>query len=111
MNVSFFARDEPEYCWDMLNENDYGGRERLLQHYIIHSLTSGIVSLSCYDVTGSGVPDMLVGREDGVVEVYSFDDSGEPRVQFTHVRKLKCSCVDGCYSIACLINHLKLDSS
>ena len=68
-------------------------------HSLTHSLSvhAGIVSLSCYDVTGSGVPDMLVGREDGVVEVYSFDDSGEPRVQFTHVRKLQCSRVDRWY--------------
>ena len=69
--------------------------------YIEHSFSfvyAGIVSLSCYDVTGSGVPDMLVGREDGVVEVYSFDDSGEPRVQFTHVRKLQRSRVNRCYA-------------
>ena len=35
---------------------------------------------------------MLVGREDGVVEVYSFDESGEPRIQFTHVSMCVCVC-------------------
>lgn len=61
-------RDAPEYCWDMLNEHKYGG----------------ISSISCFDVNESGVPDILLGRNDGVVEVYSMDENNQPRIQFTH---------------------------
>ena len=27
----------------------------------------------------------MVGRDDGVVEVYSMDDSNQPRLKYTHV--------------------------
>lgn len=38
-------------------------------------------------MTGDGNQDILVGRDDGTVEVYMLDDSGEPRLKATHVRK------------------------
>ena len=41
--------------------------------------------LSTFDLSGDGVEEMVVGRDDGVVEVYSIDDSGQPRLKFTHV--------------------------
>ncbi|XP_064405547.1 Bardet-Biedl syndrome 7 protein homolog [Halichondria panicea] len=59
---------EPNYRWDMLNERKYGG----------------ISCISTWDITGDGVADIIVGRDDGVVEVYGFEDSDEPRLQFTH---------------------------
>ena len=37
-------------------------------------------------MTGDGNQDILVGRDDGTVEVYMMDDSGEPRLKATHVR-------------------------
>ena len=61
---------EPSYRWDMLNERKHGG----------------ITSLATTDLTGDGLPDIIVGRDNGVVEVYGFDDSDEPRLKFTHVR-------------------------
>ncbi len=60
---------EPSYRWDMLNEKKYGG----------------IICLATSDVTGDGLPEILVGRNDGVVEVYSMDEANEPRLRFTHV--------------------------
>ena len=60
---------EPSYRWDMLNENKYGG----------------IQCMSTADITGDGLPDILVGRDDGVVEVYGFDEANEPRLIYTHV--------------------------
>lgn len=61
---------EPSYRWDMLNERRYGG----------------VASIATSDLTGDGIPEILVGRDDGVVEVYGFEDSDEPRLKFTHVR-------------------------
>ncbi len=60
---------EPNYRWDMLNERKYGG----------------ISCISTWDITGDGLADIIVGRDDGVVEVYGFEDNDEPRLQFTHV--------------------------
>ena len=70
---------EPNYRWDMLNERKYGG----------------ISCISTWDITGDGVADIIVGRDDGVVEVYGFEDSDEPRLQFTHVSPV-CVCVCVC---------------
>ncbi|XP_075738416.1 BBSome complex member BBS7 [Rhipicephalus microplus] len=43
-----------------------------------------ITCLGSYDMTGDGVMDLLVGRNDGQVEVYSFKDSGEPLLRFSY---------------------------
>ena len=64
---------EPNYRWDMLNEKKYGG----------------ISCMATSDLSGDGVADILVGRDDGVVEAYHMDESNEPRLCFTHVRTTK----------------------
>ena len=45
----------------------------------------GVACLSTFDLSGDGVEEIVVGRDDGVVEVYSMDDSDQPRLKFTHV--------------------------
>jgi Bardet-Biedl syndrome 7 protein len=34
---------------------------------------------------GDGVKDLLVGRDDGMVEVYSFENANEPVLRFDQV--------------------------
>ena len=41
--------------------------------------------MDTYDITGDGVGDLLIGRDDGGVEVYGFDSSGEPALRYEHV--------------------------
>ena len=69
MGLVKLQANEPSYRWDMLNERRYGG----------------ITTIATSDLTGDGVCDIVVGRDDGVVEVYGFEDSDEPRLKFTHV--------------------------
>lgn len=57
--------------------------KKLLQ--IRFCLLSGILCIDSYDIIGDGVNDVLVGRDDGTVEVYGFDSSGEPTLRFEHV--------------------------
>lgn len=37
---------------------------------------------------GDGVKDLLVGRDDGMVEMYSFDNANEPVLRFDQVSSL-----------------------
>ncbi|XP_049268144.1 Bardet-Biedl syndrome 7 protein homolog [Rhipicephalus sanguineus] len=52
----------------------------------IENLNGGgsITCLGSYDITGDGALDLLVGRNDGQVEIYSFSDLGEPMLRFTY---------------------------
>ena len=38
-----------------------------------------------YDITGDGVKDLIVGRHDGNIEVYAYDDESEPILKFSNV--------------------------
>ena len=69
MGLVKLTSSEPSYRWDMLNEKKYGG----------------IVCLATSDVSENGLDEILVGRDDGVVEVYGLDETNEPRLRFTHV--------------------------
>lgn len=57
----------------------------LANMYVATCQTSGILCIDTYDIIGDGVNDILVGRDDGTVEVYSLDSSNEPMLRFDHV--------------------------
>ena len=41
-----------------------------------------------FDMTGDGVRELIVGRDDGSVQIYSYDDGEEaaPTLRYTYVR-------------------------
>ena len=47
-----------------------------------------ISALETFDITADGTPDVIVGRSDGTVQVFSVDDGGEPTQRFKHVSYL-----------------------
>lgn len=51
----------------------------------LYFLPSGILCIDTYDIIGDGVNDILVGRDDGTVEVHGFDSNSEPTLRFEHV--------------------------
>lgn len=55
----------------------------------------GILGLDTYDIIGDGVSDVLVGRDDGTVEVYGFDSEGEPTLRFEHVLSESVTSIQG----------------
>lgn len=57
----------------------------LANMYVATCQISGILCIDTYDIIGDGVNDILVGRDDGTVEVYSLDSSNEPMLRFDHV--------------------------
>ena len=54
--------------------------------FILNWYAIGITCISTFDMMGDGNQDILIGRDDGTVEVYMLDDSGEPRLKAMHVR-------------------------
>lgn len=63
------AAHEPVLKWETAND------DRL----------SGISCLDNYDITNDGIIDLLVGREDGIVEVYSYNSLDQPFLKYTYV--------------------------
>ncbi|XP_072290934.1 Bardet-Biedl syndrome 7 protein [Eucyclogobius newberryi] len=55
----------------------------------------GVLCLDTYDITGDGVSDVLVGRDDGTVEVFGFDSAGDPTLRFEHVLSESVTSVQG----------------
>ncbi|XP_062281437.1 Bardet-Biedl syndrome 7 protein-like [Scomber scombrus] len=55
----------------------------------------GILCIDTYDIIGDGVNDILVGRDDGTVEVYGFDNSSEPALRFEHVLSESVTSIQG----------------
>ncbi|XP_055081065.1 Bardet-Biedl syndrome 7 protein isoform X1 [Periophthalmus magnuspinnatus] len=55
----------------------------------------GILCVDTYDIIGDGVSDVLVGRDDGTVEVYGFDSSGDPTLRFEHVLSESVTSIQG----------------
>lgn len=65
VQISYSA---PEHIWEIPNDKQYGN----------------VLSLSTYDVSNDGVHDLLVGRADGIVEVYAFDEGNQPFQHFKY---------------------------
>lgn len=66
--------EEPLPKWELANE------KRL----------SGVTGLDSYDITNDGVMDLLVSREDGIIEVYSYDSMDNPILKYTYVKTNFC---------------------
>lgn len=69
----------PEHVWEVGNEKQNGD----------------VLSLDFFDVSNNGTKDMLVGRADGVVEVYGFDESNSPFQHFKYTLSESITAVSG----------------
>ena len=63
--------EEPLPKWELTNE------KRL----------AGVTGLDSYDITNDGAMDLLVSREDGIIEVYSYDSMDNPILKYTYVSR------------------------
>ncbi|KAF6731593.1 Bardet-Biedl syndrome 7-like protein [Oryzias melastigma] len=55
----------------------------------------GILCVDTFDIIGDGVNDVLVGRDDGTVQVYGFDSANEPTLRFEHVLSESVTSIQG----------------
>ncbi|XP_064637282.1 Bardet-Biedl syndrome 7 protein homolog isoform X2 [Lineus longissimus] len=74
-----FDRVSPNHRWVVPNEKRSGG----------------VLSLDNYDITADGVLDLLVGRDDGLVEVYGYDEADEPVKRYSTLCSESVTAVQG----------------
>ncbi|XP_066089945.1 Bardet-Biedl syndrome 7 protein isoform X1 [Saccopteryx bilineata] len=70
---------KPIHKWEIRNEKKRGG----------------ILCADSFDIMGDGVKDLLVGRDDGMVEVYCFDNANEPVLCFNQVLSESVTSIQG----------------
>lgn len=46
---------------------------------------SGVSCIESFDITNDGVMDLIVSRDDGLIEVYSYDSMDNPELKYTYV--------------------------
>ncbi|XP_054708555.1 Bardet-Biedl syndrome 7 protein homolog [Uloborus diversus] len=44
----------------------------------------GVLCLDNYDITDDGIKDLIIGRSDGLIEVYGYDEAENPAPRFTY---------------------------
>lgn len=69
----------PTHKWEIQNEKKRGG----------------ILCVDSFDIMGDGVKDLLVGRDDGMVEVYSFNNANEPVLRFDQALSESVTSIQG----------------
>ncbi|XP_066926836.1 Bardet-Biedl syndrome 7 protein homolog [Clytia hemisphaerica] len=69
----------PEHVWEIGNEKQSGD----------------VLSLDLYDVSSNGTKDLLVGRADGVIEVYGFDEGSNPFQHYKYTLSESITAVSG----------------
>lgn len=69
----------PEHVFELTNEKQ----------------SSDVSSVDMFDVSNNGTQDLLVGRADGVIEVYGFDDAGSPFQHFKYSLSESITSVSG----------------
>lgn len=69
----------PQHKWELPNEKRSGG----------------VLSMDNFDITADGTLDLILGRDDGQVEIYSFDEADEPVHRFGHTCAESVTSVQG----------------
>ena len=64
-----FARHSPSHKWEIPNDKRHGS----------------VLALEMFDITADGVADVLIGRDDGLVQVFGFDEMEEPVQRYSQV--------------------------
>ncbi|GCB66885.1 hypothetical protein scyTo_0013629 [Scyliorhinus torazame] len=73
------TKSSPLHRWEISNEKKRGGA----------------LCVDYYDVLGDGVKELLVGRDDGIVEIYGFDNNNEPVLRFEHTLSESITSIQG----------------
>uniref|UniRef100_A0A8C5LHY1 Bardet-Biedl syndrome 7 n=1 Tax=Leptobrachium leishanense TaxID=445787 RepID=A0A8C5LHY1_9ANUR len=73
------TKNLPVPKWEIFNEKKRGG----------------VLCIDSFDIMGDGVKDLLIGRDDGSVEVYGYDSTNEPVLRYEHVLTESITSIQG----------------
>ncbi|KAK2188574.1 hypothetical protein NP493_128g04020 [Ridgeia piscesae] len=73
------SRSAPSHKWEISNSRR----------------NAGILCMDNFDMTGDGILDLLVGRDDGLVEIYGYDETDEPVSRFNHTLSESVTSIQG----------------
>ncbi|XP_020863990.1 BBSome complex member BBS7 isoform X2 [Phascolarctos cinereus] len=79
LGIIQITTSNPVHKWELRNEKKRGG----------------VLCVDYFDIVGDGVKDLLVGRDDGVVEVYGFDAANEPVLRFDQALSESVTSIQG----------------
>lgn len=51
----------------------------------LFSSSLGILCIDSFDILGDGVKELLVGRDDGMIEIYNFESADDPVLRHDYV--------------------------
>ncbi|XP_044875338.1 Bardet-Biedl syndrome 7 protein isoform X1 [Mauremys mutica] len=69
----------PVHKWEVRNEKKRGG----------------ILCIDNFDILGDGVKELLVGRDDGMLEIYNFESTNEPILRYDHALSESITSIQG----------------
>lgn len=56
-----------------------------MHNKLLFLLYLGVLCLDNYDITDDGIKDLIIGRSDGLIEVYGYDETESPVPRYTYV--------------------------
>ncbi|XP_073197133.1 BBSome complex member BBS7 isoform X3 [Lepidochelys kempii] len=77
---------------DLLYEVEVSGPPTVLA---LNNGNGGILCIDNFDILGDGVKELLVGRDDGMLEIYNFDCTNEPVLRYDHALSESITSIQG----------------
>ncbi|KAF6092451.1 Bardet-Biedl syndrome 7 [Phyllostomus discolor] len=79
LGLTQITASKPVHKWEVRNEKKRGG----------------VLCIDSFDIVGDGVKDLLVGRDDGTVEVYALDGASQPVLRFEQALSESVTSIQG----------------
>ncbi|XP_074893184.1 BBSome complex member BBS7 isoform X2 [Buteo buteo] len=79
LGLTQITGSKPVSKWEIGNEKKRGG----------------ILCIDSFDILGDGVKELLVGRDDGVLEIYNFESADDPVLRYDHALSESIASIQG----------------
>lgn len=76
ISVVHFCRSDPEIKWEIKSQNG----------------SAAVTAVECYGITGEGGMDLIIGKDDGYIEIYTYDEHDKPKYKQCFVNNFLKTC-------------------